>query len=59
MTEEEEGELLATEFGPADADGIYGAPPVEDDTADEDAAAEDDTAGEDVAPPVGPQKGGA
>lgn len=27
MTEEEEAELLAAEFGPADDDGIYGAPP--------------------------------
>ncbi len=27
MTEEEEAELLEAEFGPADDDGIYGAPP--------------------------------
>jgi hypothetical protein len=30
MTEEEEAHLLEAEFGPADADGIYGAPKEEE-----------------------------
>ena len=47
MTEEEEAELLAMEFGPANAAGIYGAPAVTDDPADESPT-----------PPAGPQPGG-
>ena len=34
MTEEEEAELLEAEFGPPDANGIYGAPPASDDPED-------------------------
>lgn len=49
MTEDEEAELLASEFGPADADGIYGAPP----------AADDDPPAGGAAPPAGPPQGGA
>ncbi len=44
MTEEEEAELLAAEFGPPDADGIYGAPPASDDPDDPDDPDEADAA---------------
>ncbi len=51
MTEAEEAELLEAEFGPADADGIYGAPPVSDDPADPADPGEGDAAAEPVAAP--------
>ena len=58
MTEEEEAALLEAEFGPADAHGIYGAPPASDDPGgpdDGDAAA----APVPPTPPAGPNAGGA
>ncbi|MFL6154095.1 MAG: hypothetical protein ACJ72B_17080 [Ornithinibacter sp.] len=67
MTEQEEADLLEAEFGPADANGIYGAPPASDDLSDVDeadaptvpAAASPSVQPVPPAGPAGPTAGGA